>query len=65
MKPENVIDDKDYNEVNDELIDSCWGFYGDNWKEDSYMVQECKKVIDYTVEENPEKYSIKQLQLDL
>jgi len=60
-----VIDNEDYKEENDEEIESCWGFYGDNYKEDSYMVSKCKSIIDNVIERNPEKYSIKQLQLDL
>lgn len=28
------------------IIDSCWGFYGDAWKEDSDMMQDAKATID-------------------
>lgn len=63
--PLEIINDEDNKPEFDEEIESCWDFYGDNWKEDSEMVKECKSIIDHTIEKNPEKYAIKQLQLDL
>jgi len=63
--PIEVINDEDDKPEFDEEIDSCWGFYGDHWEEDSQMVKECKSIIDHRIAENPEKYAIKQLQLDL
>ena len=46
----------------DEIIESCWGFVGNIDK--SGIIDEAKGIIDYTVEQNKEKFAT-QLALEL
>ncbi len=46
-----VIEDTD-----GENLESCWGFYGDEYKEDGYMVTECKSIIDHIVKDARKKH---------
>ena len=46
-----------------EEIDSCWGYYGDDGKED--MIKECKSSIDYYIQKKEEKDLLLGIQLEL
>lgn len=46
-----------------EEIESCWGYYGDDSKED--MIQECKQTIDYLVKKKEERNLLLGIQMEL
>lgn len=46
-----------------EEIESCWGYYGDDGKED--MIQECKQTIDRLVKKQEERNLLLSIQLEL
>jgi len=39
---------------NEEEVDSCWGYYRDNFEE---PINEARSIIDYDINSNPEKYA--------
>ena len=47
----------------DEEVESCWGYYGDNGKES--MIQECKSTIDYLVKKQEERNLLLGIQMEL
>jgi len=53
-----TIEDADENHV-----DSCFGYYGDDGKED--MIKECKSTIDHLVKKQEERNLLLGIQLEL
>ena len=47
----------------DEEVESCWGYYGDDGKES--MIQECKNTIDYLVKKQEERNLLLGIQMEL
>jgi hypothetical protein len=47
----------------DEEVESCWGYYGDDGKES--MIQECKRTIDYLVKKQEERNLLLSIQIEL
>jgi hypothetical protein len=47
----------------DEEVESCWGYYGDDGKES--MIEECKRTIDYLVKKQEERNLLLGIQMEL
>lgn len=50
-------------DAEDNVIESCWGYYGDGGKKD--MIKECKSSIDYYIQKKEEKNLLLGIQLQL